>query len=125
MTKGKKFTIALAVALPMLVLGAGMAMADNVPGLNTGDGAIPNSFQASNVAEVSLPLSAGEDCTGICASGTGECDGSGVCNGSGNCDGSGNCVSGSVCDSSSNSAIGRNCGRSVASTSGCAGICTR
>lgn len=114
MTTGKKLAIALAVALPLIVLGAGMAMAaDSIPGLKTGDGATLPSFGASNNVEVTSPPADCDGCTGNCKSGTGECSGSG------------DCISGGgVCDGSSNSGGGWNCCRNAANSDGCAGNCS-
>ena len=98
MTSRKKLAIALAVALPLVVLGAGIAIAaDEIPGLKAGDGATASSFATTNVAQVSSPVSVNDDCTGPCTRGTGGCDGSGICVSGAVCDSSGVCVSGAVC----------------------------
>jgi hypothetical protein len=144
MTTGKKAAIALAVAVPLLVLGAGIALAaDDIPGLKSGDGATLPSFGASNNAEVASAPADCDGCIGNCTSGTGECDGSGGCasgtgqckgsgdcaSGTGECDGSGGCISGSgVCDGPGSCGGGRNCSSAAAATtpgSGGCGGCTR
>ncbi len=123
MISGKKLAIAFAVALPLVVLGAGIAMAaDEIPGLKAGDGATAPSFSATNVAEVSSPVSVNDDCTGPCTSGTGECDRSG------DCDGPGDCVSSSTCTSDSagcGSSDAKSYSENLTSSSTCAGRCPR
>ena len=126
MARGKKLTIALAIAIPLLALGGGLAMA------STDAAGIPAEEQSysptegtvvsygSSAAQYGCGDCAGEcgaygnglcdrvrdgDCTGNCAdcpvagqcAGYRDCIRSGDCAGSAPCDGSGQCVGAGQC----------------------------
>lgn len=129
MAHGKKIAIALAIAIPLLVLGAGLALADISPTQPAAGGqqsvVVPTLVQVASQG-VALeacdgctgPCNGGTECTGVCA---GECprlsDGAciGGCAGgdSGQCYGSGSCAGAKVAS--------RGCGmRGAAGNSGSA-----
>ena len=119
MTGGKKLTIALAIAIPVLILGGGLALAaGDAPDLKIGDKAAPSSAVApvSTVTAISAPY---DYCDGDCTS-IGDC--SGLCDG--DCDGP--CAeAGLVCPNTNAQCAGGgagNCGGTTAQTrSGCGG----
>jgi len=86
MTAGKKLTIALAIAIPLLILGCGLALAAG------GDTEVVPANVYANAAYATTPISTVtnvaydcDDCPGLCQ-GNGElCDGD--CAGAANCDG--------------------------------------
>ena len=106
MTRNKKLTIALAITLPVLILGSGIVAATSTPDL-----VIPDTSAASDKTFTLAPVSstntnaasACDDCTGNCnggglcdgdCAGNGDCDG--ICDGSGDC--AGTCNGTGICD---------------------------
>lgn len=140
MTRGKHLTIALAIALPLLVVGGGLAMAANdTPDLAATQGVSAPSLSVVQLStSVTSPLACdgcegagdedctgtctgnpGEDCTGVCPNGNGE---NGVCpnNAGGSCTGDceqsinqGTTVCPGTCGGIAGTQGGR-CGRSIA-----------
>ena len=109
MTRNKKLTIAMAIVLPVVVLGSGIVAATSTPELVVPDTSSDATYAVASVSSGSTTTASSpcDDCTGDC-SGSGACDGDcegkvngtcdGDCNGSGDCDGSGNCAGTGICD---------------------------
>ena len=135
MTGGKKLFVALAVAIPVLAIGGGVAMANpgaltDSPG-NTiqlsGEALVP--LTSENAAQYGFRICDGAcgdcdqecdgicdgDCNGNCADcpGAGECNGAGNCTGErsgpGNCAGSGDCLGAGNCAGSGDCVAAGNC----------------
>jgi len=99
MTTGKKLTIALAIAIPLLVVGGGLAMAaSEAPDVSIGK---PEAAPAFALAQVATSAAVSATC-GNC---TGQCDGDELCDGDctglnpcgGSCYGSGTCAGNGTC----------------------------
>jgi len=105
MTRNKKLTIALAIVLPVVVLGSGIVAATSTPELVIPDTSSDATYTVGTVSTDADATSASpcDDCTGDC-SGNGVCDGDcdGECAGNGDCDGicdgDGDCRGNGVCD---------------------------
>ena len=127
MTKGIKFSIALAITVPLLIVGSGMALAagDGSP-VDIRDSSTTSPYAAS---PLSTGITAADDdiCPGLCqGNGAGLCDGEcdgdcdGDCNGAcdGECDG--DCLGTGSCGGQrlGSGACGNGCGIAVAQPSG-------
>ena len=115
MTVGKKLTIALAVAIPLLILGSGLAMAaGGEPNLTTGDRYAAPAYAVTPIATAATVATACDGCTGPCQG-----NGSGLCSGSGdgNCPGSGSCIG----QCSGIGTCAGNCGNAALQAAGCLG----
>jgi len=111
MTVGKKLTIALALAIPLLILGSGLAMAAaDEPNLTTGQNYAAPAYAVTPISTDSTVATACDGCTGPCqGNGSGECDQD--CDG--DCAGSGSCIG--QCNGTGN------CGNAALQTAGCSG----
>jgi len=107
MTAGKKLTIALAIAIPLLVVGGGLAMAaSDAPDFAIGEKEAAPALAVAQLSTAVAVASACDNCTGPCNGealcggdcsqpGAGECGGNCAgktqqCVGSGNCGGNSN-----------------------------------
>jgi len=86
MTAGKKLTIVLAIAIPLLTLGGGLVLAagdetDVVPGSVYADAA----YAATPISAVTNVAYDCDECPGLCQGNGEPCDGE--CTGAGDCDG--------------------------------------
>lgn len=115
MKLGKKLTIALAIALPLLILGSGLALAaGDEPNLTTGDKYAAPAYEVAPISTASVVTSC-DGCTGTCqGNGSGLCAGN--CNGECDQDCDGDCaISGSCTGECSG---GANCGGALAQPEG-------
>jgi hypothetical protein len=138
MTTGKKLTIALAIAIPLLVVGTGLAMAaSEAPDLSIGKTEAAPAFALAQVATSPAVSSTCGDCTGQCDGDElcdGECTGlnscGGSCYGSGTCTGSGTCVGfneqcvgAGRCGGATSNGTSRGCGQRVNASAGTGTAC--
>ncbi len=116
MTVGKKLTIALALAIPLLILGSGLAMAaGDEPNLTIGEKYTAPAYAVAPVSTAAITAPAWGGCAGPCQNSDGKlCAGN--CNGECDQDCDGDCaVSGSCIGQCSG---GANCGGALAQPEG-------
>lgn len=142
MTGGKKLTIALAVAIPLLILGSGIALAaGDEPNLTFGERSAAPAYAVAPVSTATTTAPACEGCTGPCQGNAGLCSGNcngecdqdctGVCDGdcaaSGDCygqrSGAGNCGN-TIEQAAVRSCHGSGCGQRLAVQSDSTPACT-
>ncbi len=134
MTTGKKLTIALVLAIPLLILGSGLAMAaGDEPNLTTGEKYTAPVYAVAPLSTATATAPAWGGCAGACQNGDGElCAGN--CNGEcdqdcdGDCAVSGSCIGqcsgGANCSGAPAGRAGRGCGQRLGALSGSTPACS-